>query len=112
MKSKGLCRIKGGEKELSRVRVIDRDSNHDDVAEQYYIVAAIKPKLEDLPWCNSNEAIRTGGFEQALTSDPSTSHWLKEQIERTKERDPVDALNDAEALVSVLQSRLKPLAEE
>ncbi len=56
--------------------------------------------------------MRTGEFEQALQHDPSTSFWLKEQFEKTKERDPVDALNDAEALVSALTHRLKLLADE
>lgn len=56
--------------------------------------------------------MRKGEFEQALTNDPSTSHWLKEQFEKTAERDPVDALNDAESLVSALRTRLKLLAEE
>ncbi|WP_164732784.1 hypothetical protein [Vibrio anguillarum] len=46
-------------------------------------------------------------FEQALQFDPSTSHWLKEQLKQTKSRDPVDALNDAEALVIALEARLK-----
>lgn len=58
------------------------------------------------------KAVRKGEFEQALTNDPNTSHWLKEQFEKTAERDPVDALNDAEALVSALRTRLKLLAEE
>lgn len=53
-----------------------------------------------------------GEFEQALQYDPSTSFWLKEQFKLTKERDPVDALNDAESLVSALKSRLKLLADE
>ena len=29
------------------------------------------------------ETVRKGEFEQALTNDPSTSHWLKEQFEKT-----------------------------
>lgn len=56
--------------------------------------------------------MRTNEREQVLQSDPGTSFWLKEQLQVTKERDPVDALNDAEALVSVLKSRIKLLAEE
>ncbi len=56
--------------------------------------------------------MRIGELEQALQHDPSTSYWLKEQFKVTKERDPVDALNDAEALVSALKSRIKLLAEE
>ncbi|MEH6454677.1 MAG: hypothetical protein V7749_00015 [Cocleimonas sp.] len=48
-------------------------------------------------------------FEYALACNPSTSYWLKEQFKITKNRDPVDALNDAEALVSALKARLKVL---
>lgn len=54
--------------------------------------------------------MRTSEFEQAIQFDPSASFWLKEQLNVTKERDPVDALNDAEALVIVLKARLEPLA--
>lgn len=50
-------------------------------------------------------------LEQALQNDPSTSFWIKEQFKVTKERDPVDALNDAEALVLVLKARLALLDE-
>lgn len=56
--------------------------------------------------------MRIGELEQALQHDPSTSYWLKEQFKVTKERDPVDALNDAEALVSALKARIKLSAEE
>lgn len=56
--------------------------------------------------------MRTGEFEQALQYDPNTSSWLKEQFERTKQRDPVDALKDAEALVSALKARIKLLVED
>lgn len=45
-------------------------------------------------------------LEQEMLNDPSTSFWLKEQIKATKQRDLLDALNDAEALVLVLKSRL------
>jgi hypothetical protein len=48
-------------------------------------------------------------LEHNIQNDPSTSFWLHEQLRRTKERDPVDALNDAETLVSVLKNRLKKL---
>tara|TARA_Y100001970_G_scaffold294258_1_gene449317 strand:+ start:15202 stop:15393 length:192 start_codon:yes stop_codon:yes gene_type:complete len=50
-------------------------------------------------------------FEQAVQFDPSTSYWLKEQLAVTKGRDPVDALNDAEALVTALKGRLVLLTE-
>jgi|TARA_B100001059_G_scaffold22416_1_gene17938 hypothetical protein len=47
-----------------------------------------------------------------MKHDPSTSFWLKKQFEATKERDSVNALIDAEALVSALKARLRLLANE
>ena len=47
--------------------------------------------------------------EQAILQDPSTSYWLKEQLKRTGGRDPVDAINDTEVLLSVLKTRLMKL---
>ncbi|MBD1389456.1 hypothetical protein IC617_08455 [Neiella sp. HB171785] len=55
--------------------------------------------------------MKTSEFEQAIAYDPSTSYWLKEQLDVTKQRDPVDALNDAEALVTALKARLTLLTE-
>ena len=37
-----------------------------------------------------------------LLADPATSDWLKNAITTARERDVVDALNDAEILVEVL----------
>ncbi|MEY8200463.1 MAG: hypothetical protein RPS47_14600 [Colwellia sp.] len=45
-------------------------------------------------------------FENNIASDPSVSFWLKEQIEVTKTRDLLDALNDVEVLKSVLDARI------
>ncbi|HBC2020528.1 TPA: hypothetical protein I6Z44_002816 [Vibrio cholerae] len=55
--------------------------------------------------------MNTNNLEQTLLSDPSTSNWLKEQLDLTKKRDPVDALNDAEVLVTVLESRLNTVIQ-
>lgn len=44
-----------------------------------------------------------------ILNDPACSFWLKEALEKSLARDPVDALNDAETLVTVLQGRLKAL---
>ncbi|ENL3888464.1 hypothetical protein [Vibrio cholerae] len=55
--------------------------------------------------------MKTNNLEQTLLSDPSTSNWLKEQLDLTKNRDPVDALNDAEVLVTVLESRLNTVTQ-
>ncbi|USD62195.1 hypothetical protein J4N45_10180 [Vibrio sp. SCSIO 43140] len=45
--------------------------------------------------------------ELTLLNDPSTSNWLKQQLQESKNRDPLDALNDAEILVSVLTANLE-----
>ena len=52
------------------------------------------------------EEIEVSDFEKAIASDPGTSYWLKDQLVETKNRDVVDALKDAEALVQALQGRL------
>jgi hypothetical protein len=41
-----------------------------------------------------------------IYNDPCTRYWLKEQIRRCFNCDPVDALNDAEVLVELLQDRV------
>lgn len=43
---------------------------------------------------------------EQILNDPACSFWLKEALEKSLSRDPVDALNDAETLVAVLQGRL------
>ena len=43
---------------------------------------------------------------ESVLADPSASKHLKEVLERWLERDPVDAVNDAEVLLCVLQKRL------
>lgn len=43
---------------------------------------------------------------EEIINDPASSFWLKEAIGKCLERDPVDALNDAETLVAVLKTRL------
>ena len=45
--------------------------------------------------------------EEMLIHEPSTSNWLRQQIEASKSRDPVDALTDAELLVEILALRLR-----
>lgn len=44
-----------------------------------------------------------------ILNNPAASFWLKEALQKALTRDPVDALNDAETLTSVLQSRLENL---
>lgn len=55
--------------------------------------------------------VKTNELEQALQQEPSTSYWLKAQLKQTKERDIVDALNDAELLVLALKTRLTLLTQ-
>ena len=35
-------------------------------------------------------------------ADPSTSYWLRDALKSAMKRDPVDAINDAEALLKLL----------
>ena len=44
-------------------------------------------------------------FEQVV-KDPCTSAWLHTAIHYLSERDPVDAMNDAEMLVRLCQERI------
>lgn len=50
-------------------------------------------------------------LENQLINDPSTSYWLKTQLMTTQMRDPVDALNDAKALVVALSHRLSVIEQ-
>lgn len=47
-------------------------------------------------------------IEQAL-ADPACSNWLKDALSKARQRDPVDALNDAEHLVYLLRLQLDTL---
>lgn len=49
--------------------------------------------------------IATTGIEQRVLTDPATSFWLKQALEASRVRDPLDALNDASALHAVLAER-------
>lgn len=48
--------------------------------------------------------------EQEILRSPECSRWLKEQLQATQERDVLDALCDAEVLVSCLKRRFELLA--
>lgn len=49
---------------------------------------------------------------QALFDDPAASFWLKNALKTALQRDPVDALNDAQLLVEHLQARLAAIFAE
>lgn len=66
-----------------------------------------------------------GGTEQSMSSiakkdipavheilaDPAASFWLKESLRSALARDPVDALNDADVLVAVLDRHARSALE-
>ena len=43
---------------------------------------------------------------QNVLDDPCASFWIKNALRSVLERDPVDALNDAELLADILQENL------
>lgn len=45
----------------------------------------------------------------AVVAHPGTSYWLKEALNRALDRDPVDAVDDAEALLQLLAGRTHAL---
>ena len=42
-----------------------------------------------------------------ILNDPSASYWLKNALRSATRRDIVDALNDAETLLAILQDRFE-----
>ena len=51
--------------------------------------------------------------EQAerVKKDPSVSNWLKTAVTQLLDRDPVDAINDAELLLHLMDLRMKEQLE-
>jgi UDP-3-O-acyl-N-acetylglucosamine deacetylase len=47
--------------------------------------------------------------ENDIMNDPACSHWLKRQLQETKERDILDALADVEILSDVLKKRFEAM---
>lgn len=50
--------------------------------------------------------------EQMILNDPAVSFWLKSQIQGLNKRDVLDALNDAELLVSICKKRFNHLFKD
>lgn len=46
-----------------------------------------------------------------ILNGPGTSHWLKNALMAALDRDPVDAVNDAELLAMVLGHRAEQISE-
>ncbi len=40
-----------------------------------------------------------------VLADPACSYWLRDRVREALERDPLDALRDAETLVAILEAR-------
>ena len=52
------------------------------------------------------ENTRSFTYEEVLLAADDVSFWLKDAIRSTADRDPVDVLRDAQALVEVAKARL------
>ncbi len=49
---------------------------------------------------------------RAILREPGTSSWMKVALTTALERDPVDAVNDAELLAIVLRHRVEVIQSE
>ena len=49
---------------------------------------------------------------QEILDNPTISSWLKEQIKISEKRDVLDAINDAELLLKILNERFEALANQ
>ncbi len=63
------------------------------------------------PGLNPIESLSSDESYAFILTDPTASYWLKGALFRVWQRDPVDALNDAEILVSVLTKKCDELSE-
>lgn len=45
-----------------------------------------------------------------ILNDPAASYWLKDALRSATRRDIVDAINDAETLLAILQDRFDKLS--
>ena len=51
-------------------------------------------------------------LNKIILNDPSTSNWVKEQIQQLQKRDVVDVLNDLEVLMVYFNGELNVLMEQ
>ena len=49
---------------------------------------------------------------RAILREPGTSNWIKNALSAALDRDPVDAVNDAELLAIVLRHRAEVIQSE
>lgn len=50
-------------------------------------------------------------IEKRYVNSPDTSYWLKHNIEVSQHRDILDAIRDAQALLTILELRYKNMRE-
>lgn len=58
---------------------------------------------------NLNQTTSVFDLATRLVADRSTSYWLRTAIQTSMARDPVDSVNDAELLLSLLRARLQEI---
>ncbi len=58
---------------------------------------------------NGSEGASLSPTPQEVIASPATSFWLLASLQTAVLRDPVDAVNDAELLLQLLQQRLADL---
>lgn len=63
-------------------------------------------------WEPFQDSVSHGLTEERLLADKGSSFWLQQAIRSTKNRDPVDVLNDLHLLHAVVQSRLAKAFEQ
>jgi hypothetical protein len=54
----------------------------------------------------------SSGEIQAMLCDPATSFWLRRAVAELQQRDPLDALHDAQLLHRVMCTRFNTLLQE
>lgn len=63
--------------------------------------------------CTATAACSLSSAEmQAMLHDPATSFWLRRTFAELQERDPLDALHDAQLLHRAMCTRLNMLLQE
>lgn len=58
---------------------------------------------------NPNQISSAEQLADRIAKDPATSFWLRNSLSTALARDPVDAIGDAELLLSILCARLEEI---
>lgn len=75
---------------------------------------ATKTQFKSQYWLNNLHGIKSMLLDNQenlivdadIINDPSASFWLKEQIVKSLDRDPIDMLNDIDILVTLIKARI------